>query len=219
MPNVDRLSLFSKSVSNVGSGLQSAGLNEKINFDQYPDNVATMADDGLIFKFMVDDFQATFPGFPFNGVTVKIILFAPRVMGILSGFSFVYFGTFFKQAGSIQSQGGTFVSAPNFFNVASLGGIQLPCGPGQSVPGLGVGSGICSGIKFNYNGSVAFTLPAFPSFAAQGNETLFELHTYPLQGLFYQLNYGRWISSGPSYQPLAQIDPKFRRIFPDSWFV
>lgn len=224
MTNVDRLSLFSRASSNIGAGLPSMGLTEKINFDLYPDNAATMIDEGLVFKVSVDEMQAVFPGFPFSGYGIKIILFAPRVAGILLGFSFLCGGSFFKRQGAYQPQGGSFTSAAGFFDLSALGGISLPVLAGQTVPGVGFGLVyFVPQIKFNYNGSVTISLTNYSTPSNyQGNEVMFEWAVTALQGSFYVERASGVFQSGtpPGIPvPVDQIDTRFKYTLPDSWFV
>lgn len=224
MPNVDRLSLFSRSSSNIGVGLQNMGMTDKINFDLYPDNAATMIDEGLVFKVLIDDVRALSPGFSFPGLVYKAILFAPRVAGILTGFSLFYGGSFFKQPTTGVVGTAIQTTPAGFFDLSALDGIQLPVPTGKTVPGWSARVlRFVDEITFNYNGSVSLKVNwnSNPE-TVQGNDKVwFSLSYCGLQGSFYverAATISSWSPLG-AYVPLDQIDPAFKNTLPDSWFV
>lgn len=220
MPNVDRLSLFSKSAFRQGAGINSVGLKDKIDFDQFPDNAASVFDHGIVFKFSADDVQSAFPGYGASGCSVKQILFAPRVCNMLLGFSFIYTLQSYSTVGQYQHPSGTFSTSAGYFDLSSLQGLDLTGGFQSPAPGAKGFSAPFNAIKFNNDGSVSVDGGNFRVNVNSQNDGFMYFYSLYFFGEFFAVSRQNYYESTIYHQFFGGVkDPKYKRIFPDSWFV
>lgn len=84
--DVDRLSLdqrVSKLEKRGGSGGGGNFSGNLPDFDQFPDNAVKLTNEGLVFKFSIDDVGTTFNS-PYSGLEIKVCALTPFYSGILS---------------------------------------------------------------------------------------------------------------------------------------
>lgn len=87
----------------------------KFDFDQYPENVATSTNEGLIIKLSAD--ESYFAGTNYEGLNVKYLIFCPRFYGVCASFIFL---CYVKVTREIQNWTGGYVPWNNNFDYSPI---------------------------------------------------------------------------------------------------